>query len=294
MNKSVIRTAKSKIPWQAKILAKIILSRFPGSKSFCRRLHLFEHGEMTHPAYAFKIFKSHFDRVDFPSKSKNFVALEFGPGDSLFSALIAYSFGATVCYMVDVGNFATKELTSYIRMLDFLKMKELPTPSMKEGSCLDELLEQCGAVYTTDGLASLSSIPDGSVDFVWSQAVCEHIRRKEFFQTMQEIRRIISPNGICSHNVDLKDHLGGSLNNLRFRESWWESDFMARSGFYTNRIRFSEMIMMFDEAGFEKELVSVRRWDKLPMQKSKLARSFRTLSDDELMVSGFEIILRPA
>lgn len=97
----------------------------------------------------------------------------------------------------------------------------------------------------------------GSIDFIWSQAVLEHIRKSEFLDTMLELHRILRPNGVCSHVVDLKDHLGGALNNLRFSEKLWESNFMASSGFYTNRIRYSEMLDIFHQAGFSVEVVNV-------------------------------------
>ena len=41
---------------------------------------------------------------------------------------------------------------------------------------------------------------------------------------------MIRPGGLCSHVVDLKDHLGGALNNLRFSQRVWESRTMAGSG----------------------------------------------------------------
>lgn len=110
---------------------------------------------------------------------------------------------------------------------------------------------------------------------------------------MLEIRRVIRDDGVCSHTVDLRDHLGGALNNLRFTENFWESDFMACSGFYTNRIRFSEMLEIFRRAHFDVKVVRVGRWDKLPTPKEKLATCFRYLPDDELCVSGFDVILRP-
>jgi len=46
---------------------------------------------------------------------------------------------------------------------------------------------------------------------------------------------------MCSHRVDLRDHFGSALNNLRFSDKKWELDWIANSGFYTNRIRLQEM-----------------------------------------------------
>jgi hypothetical protein len=68
---------------------------------------------------------------------------------------------------------------------------------------------------------------------------------------MTECRRVLSDTGVASHSVDLKDHLEGGLNNLRFSEKLWESDFFVNSGFYTNRIQFYEMLNHFKEPGSE-------------------------------------------
>jgi SAM-dependent methyltransferase len=144
----------------------------------------------------------------------------------------------------------------------------------------------------TEGTHSLSFIPDSSVDFCFSNAVLEHVPKHEFGKLFDEIRRVLKPDGVCSHRVDLKDHLGGGLNNLRFTEATWESDLFSKSGFYTNRIRFVEMITIFHKAGFECQIPRVIRWDSLPISRLALAENFSKLPDDDLLVSGFDVILK--
>lgn len=109
---------------------------------------------------------------------------------------------------------------------------------------------------------------------------------------MRESRRIQSPSGIGSHRVDLRDHLGGALNSLCFRERVWESEFMSKSGFYTNRIRYSQMLELFQQAGFKVEILNVDRWTHFPTPRHKLAIPFRELPEEELFVSAFDILLR--
>jgi hypothetical protein len=179
-------------------------------------------------------------------------------------------------------------------MAAYLLEMGLPVLEMADLTSLDELLAGCAAQYMTSGLSSLRTIPDQWVDFVWSQAVLEHIKRAEFLDTMRELRRVIRNDGVCSHRVDLKDHLGDALNHLRFSERLWESDFMASSGFYTNRIRYSEMLRLFQQSGFDVKVVNVDRWDGLPTPRARLAAGFRQLPEDELCVSGFDVVLRPA
>lgn len=184
------------------------------------------------------------------------------------------------------------DIAPYLELEQALISKGRRPPSLAACRTIDEVLERCGAVYLTDGLTSLKSVAAASVDLIFSQAVLEHVRRHHFLETMRECRRIVKPGGISSHQVDLRDHLGGALNNLRFSERVWESEFFAGSGFYTNRIPFGEMPRLFREAGFAVEVTAVRRWAALPTPRNRLAEEFRGLPDDQLCVSGFEVVLR--
>lgn len=283
---------KAYIPWQVKIAAKIILSRLPFDYRIWESIGLFKHGYMTDPEYAYRLFEEHFSRAEFEQKNGGFVALEFGPGDSLFSAMIARSFGALRCYMVDAGAFASMEKGAYQALVRMLRGKGLEL-DVDDDSSVDDWVETCGGVYYTQGLKSLKSIPDKSVDFIWSQAVLEHVRYHEFDAITSELRRVLRTDGVCSHRVDLKDHLGGGLNNLRFSSTLWESDWMSSSGFYTNRIRFKEMLTRFKDAGFDVQVLNKDKWPKMPISRQKLAQEFHEIDEDDLLISGFDVILKP-
>ena len=284
---------KTAIPWWAKIAAKLLLSRIPLPYSLWKRLSLFEQGAMERPQYAYNVFRRHFDRAGAHFAIENFVALELGPGDTLYSALIARAFNATRTHLVDEGDFATRNLDRYEAMDRYLSQQGRPIAVTRPLSSLDRLLAECGASYHTGGLASLRAIPDDSVDFIWSQAVLEHVRKADFLETMREMHRVLGTQGVCSHRIDLTDHLGGSLNNLRFSDRTWESAFFSSSGFYTNRIRYSEMLRLFDEAGFDVQLCGIDRWPTLPIARRNLAAPFKDLPEEDLRVLGFDVILRP-
>ena len=288
-----LRAWAAPVPWWGKIAAKVVLARLPVEYRVWKRLQLFQQGAMEEPAYAHGVFKKHFDSVRSRRTFDNFVGLELGPGDSLLSAMVARAYGASAYYLVDAGAFAQPDMKRYQAMAEFLADQGLSTLDMKNMSTVEAVLGACRATYGTSGLRSLRTIPDKSVDFIWSHTVLQHIRRDEFLETMRELRRILRDDGIISHWVDLQDCLGGALNNLRFRESVWESPFMAASGFYTNRIRYSEMLDMFKEAGFESDVVKVKRWDRVPTLRSKLYGRFKELPDEELCVQSFHAILRP-
>jgi SAM-dependent methyltransferase len=282
-----------KVPWFIKIIIKLLLARFPVSNRLWRKIGIFKHGEMDNQNYAFDIFNKHYERVTFPRKDNKFVALELGPGDSLFSALVGTAHNASRTYMIDAGRFACNDTAIYHKMSLFLRDKGLSCPDIEKFDSFETFLSKCNAHYGTNGISSLKEIPDESVDFIWSEAVLEHVRKKEFFQTLCELRRILKPDGISSHRIDLQDHLGYSLNNLRFSEEFWENDVVSSSGFYTNRIRFNEMIQLFEQAGFNIHYLDKDMWPTLPIPRNKLSSQFRQLSDEELRISGFDVILTP-
>ncbi len=68
---------------------------------------------------------------------------------------------------------------------------------------------------------------------------------------------------------------------------------MAKSGFYTNRIRYSQMLNIFKKTGFKVETTIIETWEKLPISRSKLSHDFRDLANEDLCVSVFNVLLKP-
>lgn len=284
---------KDRLPWWTRIVAKIVLSRLPARYAVWQRLGLFRHGKMDEAGYASDVFDRHVAFAGMQGALRGKTILELGPGDSVATAIIAAAHGARAV-LVDAGRFASQDLRVYEGLVRRLKARQLNPPEI--GGCrdLDEMLAAADARYLTQGLTSLAGIDAESVDFIYSQAVLEHVRRDEFLATQRECARILRPDGVCSHRIDLQDHLGGGLNNLRFPASVWESQLFARSGFYTNRIQFDAMIGLFEQAGFSVEIGEVSRWEEMPIARWQLAREFRGLPDRALDVRGFDVLLRRA
>ncbi|MBK8163352.1 MAG: class I SAM-dependent methyltransferase [Gammaproteobacteria bacterium] len=279
------------IPWWAKLCAKMALSRLPFGYSVWQKLGLFRHGNMDAGEYAIRIFQSHMEKSCFQQRLAGKTILELGPGDSLATAIIAAGYGAR-SILIDSGRFIRKDINSYVELVGALAKRNLPHIDISCCRDVDEILELCNSRYMTEGLDSLRMIEKESVDLIFSQAVLEHIRRYDFLETMRECRRILREGGVCSHQVDLRDHLGGSLNNLRFSERVWESAFFSKSGFYTNRIQYSEMIGLFAQAGFKVEVTDICRWDTPPTRRSRLSTEFIRIPDEELCISMFDVLLR--
>lgn len=283
-----------RLPWQAKLAAKVVISRLPLGPSQWAKLGLFKPGHMAEPDYARQVFRRHAAQAAPAEGLAGKRVLELGPGDSLLTAVVAKAEGAAGTTLVDVGNFAVAELEPYRRLAALLRAENKPAPDLDGVESLEAVLAACDAVYLTDGLASLDGLPAGSVDFAFSHAVLEHLRLAEFDAIMAAHRRLLAPGGAGAHRVDLSDHLGGCLNNLRFSRGLWESRLMAEAGFYTNRIRYQDMLARFAAAGLAAEVTRVDRWPELPTPRKALAAEFSDLAEEDLLVHGFDVVLRPA
>jgi SAM-dependent methyltransferase len=278
-----------RIPWYAKLGAKLCLARIPLRHDWWRRLGVFRDGFMQDPAYALRIFDLHARWM--PRSRDHPDLLELGPGDSISSGLIAYARGSGATTLVDSTDHAVRDLRLYGLLIDELARRYRNVGPLRAAESFDELLQASRTRYLTAGVDSLARIRSSSVDFVFSNAVLEHVRHRDVDAVLAETRRILRPGGVASHVVDLRDHLADALNNLRFSPRLWESGFMADSGFYTNRIRFAEMLRRFEAAGFRTRIVELVTWSRLPTPRSRLASEFRRLEEADLRVQSFHALL---
>lgn len=136
------------IPWFVKIPAKIVLSRLPVSGKAWQKLNLFRAGVMDSDATARPVFNQHFSATGLPSL-KGKTVLELGPGNGLLTGKFAHELGAVKTWLIDSEPIA--------------EIQYFPN-----------------TVYLSEGLKSLRSVANRSVDFLFSNAVLEHIRLKEF------------------------------------------------------------------------------------------------------------------
>ena len=140
------------VPWQVKIAAKIVLARLPLPYHLWEKIGLFKQGGMDRPEYALRIFRRHFDAASLAGKADGFVGLELGPGDSLGSALIAKTFGASNTFLVDVESCASTDLGVYRRMESHLRQLGMYPPNLDHCRTIDDVAECCGAEYLTEVL----------------------------------------------------------------------------------------------------------------------------------------------
>lgn len=278
--------------WPLKIIIKVILAHLPIPYRFWQKLGLFRHGQMDRAGYAEKIFSIHTNLAYPNGAPKNLRLLELGPGDSLASTLLAYALGAAEIHHVDVGDFATHDMTVYQKIAHDLTARGLNIPDLSSCPSRADMLHLTRGHYHTHGLDDLRKLPDHSIDFSWSHSVLEHVRRRDMPALFHELKRVTTPGGFSSHLVDLQDHLDHSINNLRFPEWLWEANWFAAAGFYTNRLQAGTLRRMAENAGFKVVSTTRGHYPALPIPRTKLAAPFRDLPDDELRTRTFSLVLQ--
>lgn len=280
------------IPWWGKIGAKLVLSRLPVNYRSWTKLKIFRHGYMSDPGYASRILRHHLDMaLGKGAAAPTGLCLEIGPGDSLFTACSTVVTGFSGSLLVDAGDWAEHDFDHF---REAARVAGIDPARIAAWPNLDAALADLNARYLTKGIESLRELPDSSVDFIFSQAVLEHVRKHEYTAFIAETYRVLKPGGFSSHRVDLQDHLANSSNNLRFTDKVWESNFFASSGFYTNRLSYTDHVRAFEVAGYAVETLKLDRFDRVQLIRAQLAPEFRDRPDAELIVHGFDIVARKA
>lgn len=279
------------LPWWVRISLKILLSRFNVNYLFWQKIGLFRHGAMDDANYAIKVFSRHIKNAGLNSDLSDMHILELGPGDNLSTGLISFAHGARST-LIDVGHFASFSHESYTELQKRLNFNLGANLNLQFTSEIS-FLQDTNCLYLTDGLNSLKKLNDQSIDFIFSQAVLEHVRKKDFRNMIRETRRISKPNTLSSHRVDLRDHLGGKLNNLRFSDELWEGELFSSSGFYTNRLRASKILDIFCDEGFEIIKIKRNKWNTPPIKINKINRSIDYKDLDDLRTYSFDILVKP-
>lgn len=219
--------------------------------------------------------------------------LELGPGDTIARALVAAANGVDRIWLVDGGNYARRDMRHYHAVAADLTARGYSVPDLSNCHRLDDILRACRASYLTGGLASLREIADQSIDLIVSEAVLEHLPRGDLGAFFEEFRRLLSPDGLALHGIDLDDHLDGGLNHLRFSANAWEKPLIRNSGFYTNRLSHGQICAMARAAGLEAGEFYRLCWPEPRLPRAGLHPDLSGWTDQDLEICSFGLSLSP-
>jgi SAM-dependent methyltransferase len=121
---------------------------------------------------------------------------------------------------------------------------------------VQEVFRVAGIVYHAPADAAGTGLPAGAVDLHASHNVLQHIPPPVLADILREGARVLAPDGIAYHHVDLSDQFAladpsiSRCHFLRFSDEEW-----ARYGdnqfAYHNRLRVTDYERLFREAGHQ-------------------------------------------
>ena len=137
---------------------------------------------------------------------------------------------------------------------------------------------------------------DPKVDCSCSNEVLEHVPPDQLVRLLAALRTVTK--GITTHSIDYSDHYARSdrslsrLNFLRYSDAQWRRFNSGRQ--YVNRLRHSDYISMFRDAGFEIIKESKIVGELPPAIEANMASQFTRYERDDLVATSGIIVARPA
>jgi len=122
-------------------------------------------------------------------------------------------------------------------------------------------------------------LPENQYDFVYSMAVFEHLEKP--LDTVEKMYLSLKKGGFSYHNIDLRPHEAGKespLPILTVSEEQWQAEKKNQNNWiYLNRLRSSDWIEIFRNAGFEVVKAQTRNFENMITEQNsaQLAEKFR-------------------
>ncbi|HLU12311.1 MAG TPA: methyltransferase domain-containing protein [Oceanobacillus sp.] len=142
-----------------------------------------------------------------------------------------------------------------------------------------------------------TDFPDASVDYVISNTTLEHIPYPILVELFQEFHRILKPDGLMSHIIDMSDHYQHfdhsitGYNFLRYNDFVWS--LLNNPLQYQNRLREPDYRNLHATTGFRIVEQENRSGSVDELKHIKLAKRFDAYSQDEILVKSARMISTP-
>ena len=232
-------------------------------------------------------------RIDLKDK----IILEIGPGNFLATGLLYLALGAKKVYLLDRFKhifWDMKAIAFHKALLDEIAKRNYPyQEAVNESVTITKNSIELNPDLIEYRLGDAAELPfeNESIDFIFSNAVMEHIHNPE--DVVKEFYRVTKAGGLNSHEIDLRDHFVKStpLRLLKYSDTLWNLMAWNRPG-YTNRLRFSDWIMLFKRY-FKIELIKqiLVLDDKKMLNNPVLNKRFKKYSKEELRILAFWVLI---
>ena len=237
--------------------------------------------------------------------------VEIGTGWYPTNPLLFALAGARVCHTYDISRHLNWGLTQrLLRHLgsqvdaiaasagrDVNRVRELYR-RLSEAGTLATMLEAAGIRYHAPADATRTSLPDGSVDIVYSNSVLEHVPPAALSGLFEESRRLIGARGVTVHAVACNDHYAhfdpasSVVHYLQFSNSQWR--LWNNSLNFQNRLRAPDFIDAAARAGLAMvhEERATRPGTREALAKLRVAPEFSGYSQADLAATSVNFVAR--
>lgn len=302
-------------------LAKGILKHFP----FIKNLLAKKTGGTIESRYCYSVWMRHLINLGTADNDIPKVVAELGPGDSLGIGLAALLSGCKKLYAFDVIKYwdSERNLIIFDELVELFKQRAaipdqteyaLVKPDLENYNFPSDLLSEAWLqeALSTNRLSQIRKeiadaenpennfiqvqipwndsaiLKNNSVDFIYSQAVLQHIEDLE--GTYTAMKKWLKPLGIMSHTIDFKS-MGTTQTwngHWTYNDLEWK---IVRGGksFLINRHPCSYHLNLHQDNGFQIMKTQDDR-SANTLMPYKLAKRFRHLKDNDLTTSGIYVL----
>ncbi len=302
--------------WRVKGVIQKLLAGLPGGTAINDRLQR-TFGELRDPAANFDAkvrdwlgLMALLRAAGIPSVAGRDL-LEIGTGWYPTSPLLFALAGARACHTYDISRHLDGAMTRRLFLhverhlvaiadaasRDPAEVRALYRRLVETGTDA-ELLGLAGIVYHAPADASRTTLPDESIDVVFSNSVLEHVNPAVLPALMRESRRLIGARGVSLHAVACNDHYAhfdcgvSFVHYLQFdagRWRWWNNALN-----YQNRLRAPDFIDAARAAGLEivHEERAVRPGTREALAAMRIAPDFAKYAAEDLVVTSVNFVAR--
>jgi len=230
-----------------RMFTKALIYNLPINYRIWRMLGLFRHGRADKPRYAYDVSEEYYDfylSASHMDQSLDWEVLEFGCGDSVSAGIYFASKGARATHLVDINSFATKNIKVYE---DFCKLLGVHINSKD----FEDLLCEFSINYLINGVPSLCTLEDVSIDLAYSHSVLQHLTERELDKFIEKLYQKLKTNGVTRHRIDLRNMYDQSGAHHQIPDFLWNLSLLSKLPFYTNRLSIEDYMVKFKSAGFQ-------------------------------------------
>ena len=205
--------------------------------------------------------------------------LEIGSGRDLAVPLALNRLGVERIVAADVARLARLDLVGHAARHMSNKAAAPLAGTLETWADLERL----GIAYR----APERNCPSGEVfDCSCSNEVLEHVPRTELPELIRALKAATRRGGISTHSIDYSDHYARSdrnlsrFNFLTFTDTEWARYNSSRQ--HVNRLRHSDYVRLFREAGFAIVHATAVVGDPPMDLRARLAPQFRSYEESDL------------